>query len=134
VGGRSVGKLAGRSLEQSALGASAKLPREVRGLIERFLAIQGDPDEAVGALRALARHAKMTTLAPALDQFESRTGFLEARGVDVKRVSFSTAFSRGFDYYTGLVFELTDPDRTGDPLVPGGGTTEFINGLGLPKP
>src|SRR5215831_4052069 len=86
IGGRSVGEIADRFLEQSALGASAKLPREVRGLIERFLAIQGDPDEAVGALRALARDAKMTTLAPALDQFESRTGFLEARGVDVKRV------------------------------------------------
>src|SRR5690348_12102154 len=94
VGGRSVGEIADRFLEQSALGASARLPREVRGLIERFLAIQGDPDEAIGALRALARDAKMTTLAPALDQFESRTGFLEARGVDVKRVHFSTAFSR----------------------------------------
>ena len=54
VGGRSVGEIADRFLEQSALGASARLPREVRGLIERFLAIQGNPDEAAGALRALA--------------------------------------------------------------------------------
>src|SRR5215831_11548486 len=134
VGGRSVGEIADRFLEQSALGASAKLPREVRGLIERFLAIQGDPDEAIGALRALARDAKMTTLGPALDQFESRTGFLEARGVDVKRVHFSTAFSRGFDYYTGLVFELTDPERTGDPLVAGGRYDELLTRLGSPKP
>src|SRR5262252_5954471 len=92
VGGRSVGEIAGRFLEQSALGASARLPRDVRGLIERFLAIQGDPDEAAAALRVLAGEAKMTSaLAPALDQFESRTGFLEARGVDLKRVLFSTA-------------------------------------------
>ncbi|MGB7009914.1 MAG: ATP phosphoribosyltransferase regulatory subunit, partial [Pseudolabrys sp.] len=48
VGGRSVGEIADRFLEQSALGASARLPREVRGLIERFLAIQGNPDEAAG--------------------------------------------------------------------------------------
>jgi ATP phosphoribosyltransferase regulatory subunit len=134
VGGRSVGEIADRFLEQSALGASARLPREVRGLIERFLAIQGDPDEAIGALRALARDARMTTLGPALDQFESRTGFLEARGVDVKRVHFSTAFSRGFDYYTGLVFELTDPERTGDPLVAGGRYDELLTRLGSPKP
>jgi ATP phosphoribosyltransferase regulatory subunit len=135
VGGRSVGEIADRFLEQSALGASARLPRDVRGLIERFLAIQGDPDEAAAALRALASEAKMTpALAPALDHFESRTGFLEARGIDVKRVRFSTAFGRGFDYYTGLVFELTDPKRTGDPLVAGGRYDELLSRLGSAQP
>lgn len=131
VGGRSIGEIADRFLEQSALGVSAKLPRDVRGLIERFLVIKGNPDEAAAAMRALARESKMTpALAPALDQFESRTGFLEARGVDVKRVQFSTAFGRGFDYYTGLVFELTDPKRTGDPLVAGGRYDELLSRLG----
>jgi ATP phosphoribosyltransferase regulatory subunit len=104
-------------------------------LIERFLAIQGDPDEAAAALRVLASEAKMTSaLAPALDQFESRTGFLEARGVDLKRVRFSTAFGRGFDYYTGLVFELTDPERTGDPLVAGGRYDGLLARLGATDP
>jgi len=131
VGGRTVEEIADRFLEQSALGASARLPRDVRALIERFLAIAGNPDEAAAALRALANDAKMTsTLAPALDQFESRTGFLEARGVDVKRLQFSTAFGRGFDYYTGLVFELTDPKRTGDPLVAGGRYDGLLARLG----
>src|SRR6478735_5247562 len=135
VGGRSIGEIADRFLEQSALGASARLPRDVRGLIERFLAIAGNPDEAAAALRALADDAKMTsTLAPALDQFESRTGFLEARGVDVKRLRFSTAFGRGLDYYTGLVFELTDPKRTGDPLVAGGRYDELLARLGATAP
>ena len=135
VGGRSIGEIADRFLEQSALGASAKLPRDVRGLIERFLVIKGNPDEAAAAMRALAREAKMApALAPALDQFESRTGFLEARGVDVKRVQFSTAFGRGFDYYTGLVFELTDPKRTGDPLVAGGRYDELLSRLGATDP
>ena len=135
VGGRSVGEIADRFLEQSALGVSAKLPRDVRGLIERFLVIKGNPDEAAAAMRALAREAKMApALAPALDQFESRTGFLEARGVDVKRVQFSTAFGRGFDYYTGLVFELTDPKRTGDPLVAGGRYDELLSRLGATDP
>ena len=135
VGGRSVAEIAERFLEQSALGASAKLPHDIRGLIERFLAIQGNPDEGAAALRDLASEANMTSaLAPALDQFESRTGFLEARGVDVKRVRFSTAFGRGFDYYTGLVFELTDPRRTGDPLVAGGRYDELLARLGAPAP
>ena len=135
VGGRSVGEIAGRFLEQSALGASARLPRDVRDLIERFLAIQDNPDGAAATLRALAKDASMTSaLAPALDQFESRTGFLEARGIDVKRVRFSTAFGRGFDYYTGLVFELTDPKRTGDPLVAGGRYDDLLARLGASDP
>jgi ATP phosphoribosyltransferase regulatory subunit len=131
VGGRSVGEIAERFLEQSALGASAKLPREVRALIERFLAIEGDPDEAAAELRALATESNMLpALSPALDQFESRTGFLAARGIDLKRVRFSTSFGRGFDYYTGFVFELTDPARTGDPLVAGGRYDGLLARLG----
>jgi ATP phosphoribosyltransferase regulatory subunit len=135
VGGRSVAEIADRFLEQSALGASTKLPRDVRGLIERFLAIGGDPDEAAAELRALAADTNMTAdLAPALDLFESRNGFLAARDIDLKRVHFSTAFGRGFDYYTGFVFELTDPSRTGDPLVAGGRYDGLLTRLGSPAP
>ena len=131
VGGRSVAEIAERFLEQSALGVSAKLPRDVRGLIERFLSVEGEPDEAVASLRALATDAKMVdVLAPALDLFESRNGFLAARGIDLKRVRFSTSFGRGFDYYTGFVFELTDPARTGDPLVAGGRYDGLLARLG----
>ncbi len=135
VGGRSVGEIADRFLEQAALGASAKLPRDVRSLIERFLAIAGDPDEAAADLRALAAEGNMTgALGPALDLFEGRTGFLAAQGIDLRRVRFSTAFGRGFDYYTGFVFELTDPARTGDPLVAGGRYDGLLTRLGAAEP
>ncbi|MDP2410740.1 MAG: ATP phosphoribosyltransferase regulatory subunit [Pseudolabrys sp.] len=135
VGGRSVGEIADRFLEQSALGAGAKLPGDVRALIERFLAVNGDPDQAAAALRALAADANITSaLAPALDLFESRTGFLAARGVDLQRMQFSTAFGRGFDYYTGFVFELTDPARVGDPLVAGGRYDGLLTRLGARDP
>src|ERR1700751_1693026 len=80
VGGRSVAEIAERFLEQAAIGAGTRLPRETRGLIERFLAVRGDPDEAAGELRALAADANLS-LSPALDLFETRTGFLAARGV-----------------------------------------------------
>ncbi len=135
VGGRSVAEIADRFLEQSALGASTKLPRDVRGLIERFLAIAGDPDEAAAELRALAADANLSgELAPALDLLESRNGFLAARDIDLKRVAFSTAFGRGFDYYTGFVFEITDPSRTGDPLVAGGRYDGLLTRLGATTP
>jgi len=135
VGGRSVGEIADRFLEQSALGASTKLPRDVRGLIERFLAIGGDPDEAAAELRKLSADANMAdAMTPALDLFESRNGFLAARDIDPKRVRFSTGFGRGFDYYTGFVFELTDPARTGDPLVAGGRYDGLLTRLGAAEP
>ncbi len=133
VGGRSVGEIADRFLEQAALGASAKLPKDLRALIERFLAVAGNPDDAVAELRVLAADSGIG-LDAELDRFESRVGFLAARGVDVARIRFASAFSRGFDYYTGFVFEITDPSRTGDPLVAGGRYDGLLSRLGAAEP
>jgi ATP phosphoribosyltransferase regulatory subunit len=134
VGGRSVGEIADRFLEQAALGAQTSLPRETRALIERFLAVAGDPDEAAAELRAIAKNGSLK-LDAALDLFESRTGFLAARGVDVRRIKFSTAFGRGLDYYTGFVFELHDPQgRAEGQLVAGGRYDGLLTRLGSAKP
>jgi ATP phosphoribosyltransferase regulatory subunit len=134
VGGRSVGEIADRFLEQSALGAQTSLPKETRALIETFLAISGEPDDAAMVLRAFARNSKLS-LDAALDLFESRTGFLAARGVDVSRIRFSTAFGRGLDYYTGFVFELHDPAaRVTGQLVAGGRYDGLLTRLGSAKP
>lgn len=134
VGGRSAGEIADRFLEQSALGASAKLPRETRTAIERFLAVAGDPDDAAAQMRALAADAKLA-IGSAIDLFESRTGFLAARGVDVRRIAFSSAFGRGLDYYTGFVFELHDGKTdNGAPLVAGGRYDGLLTRLGSAKP
>jgi ATP phosphoribosyltransferase regulatory subunit len=134
VGGRSVGEIAERFLEQAALGATNALPGETRALIEKFLGIAGDPDEAAAELRALAAAAGLA-IEPALDLFESRAGFLAARGIDVGRIRFSTAFGRGLDYYTGFVFELHDPSAAPNgPLVAGGRYDELLTRLGAKLP
>ena len=134
VGGRSVGEIADRFLEQAALGAQTSLPRETRALIERFLAVAGEPDEAAAELRTVAKDGSLK-LDAALDLFESRTGFLAARGVDVRRIKFSTAFGRGLDYYTGFVFELHDPaGRAAGQLVAGGRYDGLLTRLGSKKP
>jgi ATP phosphoribosyltransferase regulatory subunit len=134
VGGRTVGEIAERFLEQAALGAATTLPGATRALIEKFLAIAGDPDEAAVELRSLAASAGLK-IEPALDLFESRAGFLAARGVDVGRIRFSTAFGRGLDYYTGFVFELHDPHATPNgPLVAGGRYDELLTRLGVRTP
>jgi ATP phosphoribosyltransferase regulatory subunit len=138
VGGRSVAEIADRFLEQSALNAPTRLPRETRALIERFLSLQGDPDEAATELRALAADAKLAMghgLESALDLFETRTGFLVARGVDVSAIKFSTAFGRRIDYYTGFVFELYDArGQSSNALVAGGRYDGLLARLGAREP
>jgi ATP phosphoribosyltransferase regulatory subunit len=130
IGGRSVGEIADRFLEQAALGAQTSLPKDMGLLIERFLWITGDPDKVAAELRTLAGDASIKIDA-ALDLFESRTGFLAARGVDVSRIRFSTRFFIGLDYYTGFEFRLHDPaGRIEQPLVAGGRYDKLLSRLG----
>jgi ATP phosphoribosyltransferase regulatory subunit len=132
VGGRSVSEIADRFLEQSTLKGGA-LPRDALGLIKRFLAIGGDPDDAVAQLRALADDAKLDIHA-AIDQLESRVGFMAARGVDTGATRFSTSFGRGIDYYTGFEFEVHDKGNDVEPLVAGGRYDGLMTRLGSSVP
>jgi ATP phosphoribosyltransferase regulatory subunit len=134
VGGRSVGEIADRFLEQAALGGSARLPAETQAVIERFLKIAGNPDEAAADLRALAEETGVA-LAPAIDLMESRTGFFAAQGIEVAPMRFSTAFGRGVDYYTGFVFEIHDRQaRVAGQLVGGGRYDALLSRLGAKNP
>ena len=132
VGGRSVAEIADRFLEQSTLKGGA-LPRHALHLIKRFLAISGSPDEAVAQLRALASEAGLD-IAPAIDQFESRIGFMTARGIDIRKTRFSTSFGRGLDYYTGFEFELHAKSDGLEPLVAGGRYDGLMTRLGAATP
>jgi ATP phosphoribosyltransferase regulatory subunit len=132
VGGRSVAEIADRFLEQSTLKGGA-LPRDALALIKRFLAISGDPDDALAQLRALAADAKLD-LTAAIDQFESRIGFMAARGIDTAKTRFSTSFGRGLDYYTGFEFELHRKGNGVEPLVAGGRYDGLLTQLGSSTP
>jgi len=132
VGGRTVAEIADRFLEQSTLKAGA-LPRDASGIIKRFLAISGDPDESVAQLRALASDAKLD-ISAAIDQLESRVGFMAARGIDVRKTRFSTSFGRGLDYYTGFEFELHSQGNGSEPLVAGGRYDGLMTQLGSAAP
>ncbi|WP_438277226.1 ATP phosphoribosyltransferase regulatory subunit [Nitrobacter sp.] len=132
VGGRSLDEIADRFLEQSTLKSGA-LPRDALTIIKRFLAISGDPDDALGQLRALASDAKLDIHA-AIDQVESRTGFVAARGVEPRRISFATSFGRGVDYYTGFEFELQRKGGGDEPLIAGGRYDGLMTQLGASAP
>ena len=132
VGGRSVSEIADRFLEQSTLKGGA-LPRDALGIIQRFLAIAGEPGDAVAQLRALAADTKLN-ITGAIDEFESRVGFMAARGVNTRLTRFSTSFGRGLDYYTGFEFELHAKGNGVEPLIAGGRYDGLLERLGSSTP
>jgi ATP phosphoribosyltransferase regulatory subunit len=132
VGGRTLDEIADRFLEQSTLKSGA-LPRDALTILKRFLAISGDPDDALGQLRALASDAGLNIDA-AIDQVESRTGFMAARGIEPRRISFATSFGRGVDYYTGFEFELQRKGGGDGPLIAGGRYDGLMTQLGATTP
>ena len=96
--------------------------------------IEGDPDQASAALRALADDAQLD-LDVALDAFDTRAGFIAARGVLLDQVMFSARFGRNLDYYTGAVFEFRRKgDASGRPLVGGGRYDRLLQTLGASGP
>ena len=120
VGGRTAGEIADRFLEQAALRSGEPIGADKRQVLEAFLSISGDPDEAAQKLRRLADSARLD-LGAALDAFERRNGFIAARGVAIEKARFSAAFVRDFEYYTGFVFEARDPSMPDSKPVLAGG-------------
>jgi ATP phosphoribosyltransferase regulatory subunit len=130
VGGRSAGEIAERFLEQAALKSNDGFAAEKRAILESFLAIEGDPDEALTKLNELAKSAHLD-LGHALDRFDARLGFMAAHGLDVKSFLFATRFARNLDYYTGFVFEAHEKARPDEkPLVAGGRYDNLLKSLG----
>lgn len=132
VGGRSAGEIADRFLDQAAMRSGAGAPAEKRPVLQRFLNINGDPDSASRQLRALASDAGLA-IGAALDSLDQRVGFLAARGMPVESYTFSAAFVRDLDYYTGFVFEAVDPaSADARPAVGGGRYDGLAKRLGSP--
>ncbi|MGU3493288.1 ATP phosphoribosyltransferase regulatory subunit [Xanthobacteraceae bacterium A53D] len=133
VGGRTVSEIAARFLEQAALEGNG-LSAETAGILSRYLAITGEPATAAAEMRELAREAGID-ISAALGVFEDRARHLAAHGVNLSEVHFSAAFGRPLDYYSGMVFELSDPEgRVDSPLVAGGRYDPLMSRLGAPSP
>jgi ATP phosphoribosyltransferase regulatory subunit len=132
VGGRTAGEIAERFLARAA--NRSGLSDEARVALRRYLSIGGDPDAAAREIRALARDANLD-IDRAVDAFEERTGFMEARGLDVTTFAFAADFARNVDYYTGFIFEVQDPGRAdGKAIVGGGRYDRLLQHLGARGP
>ena len=133
VGGRSADEIADRFLSQVALRSAPAFSTEHRAVLQRFLAIAGDPDTAALELTSLAGEAGLS-LAAQIDGFEERTSFMAAQGVDLSSVNFEASFGRNLDYYTGFVFEARRGEGGGAPVIGGGRYDRLAQALGHPHP
>ena len=111
-----------RSLSRAGRGALAgRCQRRTTGCFASafspFPATPTRPRDSSGNWRRT--HASI--LAEALDSFDQRTGFLAARGLRIEEFTFSAAFVRDLDYYTGFVFEAVDAARPDAKPAVGGG-------------
>jgi ATP phosphoribosyltransferase regulatory subunit len=133
IGGRSLSEIADRFLEQAAARQEEGLAAEPRQALQRFLAISGHPDAASRALRSLARDVGLP-IDKALASFDERIGFMAARGLPIDEFTYSAAFVRDLDYYTGFVFEASAPGRSGPPALGGGRYDGLAHKLGAAQP
>ena len=129
VGGRSASEIAERFLGQVALRTAPAFGREQQAVLERYLAIHGEPDAAAADLRTLARDAGLD-LGAALDLFEERISFMAVQGVDLRTTTFSGAFRHNLDYYTGFVFQARGLGTPGGPVLTGGRYDRLAQALG----
>jgi ATP phosphoribosyltransferase regulatory subunit len=131
VGGRSAEDIASRFLDR-AREDTQPLGSEQATIIRRFLAISGDADTVAGELRALSDEAGLA-LAPAIDRFELRTGFIAARGLPLERITAAAGFARNLDYYSGFCFDVRRPGLE-RPVAAGGRYDRLFERLGAEVP
>jgi ATP phosphoribosyltransferase regulatory subunit len=127
AGGRDSEAIAERFLRRAA-GETAGLEAEAAAKLKRFLAIAGEPDQAVDQIRAFARDEAVDLDGP-IALIENRIGFIAAQGVDLSALRFETAFLRNLDYYTGFVFDMPSA-IPGKPLIGGGRYDTLMRRLG----
>jgi ATP phosphoribosyltransferase regulatory subunit len=99
--------------------AAPRLPVWAAQLIESYLSIRAPAVDATRSIRALIGPHGLD-IGPALQAFDARLDLIAEEGIDTSQLAFAAGFGRGFEYYTGFVFEFTSP-VLGDDLPLGGG-------------
>ena len=133
VGGRTVGEVAERLLEQAELAASS-VPREAAKLISDFLAVSGSPADSISRIARLTKAAGVS-LDMAIARFERRLDLIGKAGLDLSRARFATGFGRNMAYYTGFVFEFRVAGLGEEVMICGGGRYDrLLVALGAKSP
>jgi ATP phosphoribosyltransferase regulatory subunit len=107
-----------RRLKEKLELAETRLDGTALLLLREFLTLKLPLAEAPAALAGFADAAQLN-LGPATALFHARLSALADAGADLSAMTYRAAFGRPLDYYTGLVFEVTEVGSTA--VLAGGG-------------
>ncbi len=110
--------------------AAAGMPLERIDELDEFLKLEGDAGTTIELARA--RYSGNPRLESALCELEGIFEHLNSYGV-LECCTFAPGLARGFDYYTGVLFECSYPNPYGIGAIGGGGRyDELIEVYGGP--
>jgi ATP phosphoribosyltransferase regulatory subunit len=112
---------------------AAGLTEAARDLITRYLAVAGEPTQALDEIAKLAAEAG-ADLDDSLRRWSAWLGRFHDAGLKVDRQKFDADLGRGFSYYDGPVFEIEAPVFNGGDSpqlmsLGGGGRYDALVGL-----
>ena len=116
VGGRSAADIAHRLVERAQVAEGARLTPAQADRIRGYLSISDTPERALDAAAKLSGG-----MSAALETWSRRLAAMAERGADLRRMRLSTAFSRAFGYYDGVLFEVRSAALDEERPVAAGG-------------
>lgn len=131
VGGRTPREIAERFLERAEARAVTLDPAD-RARLTNLLGVDSPAPAALATLDVIASSGP-AGVSVAISGLRDRLDAFRDAGLPVDDMRFSARFGRQLDYYTGLVFELADPE-SGAPLASGGRYDGLLSALGARVP
>lgn len=125
---RSPEEIARRLKEKLALSVTS-LDDEALSALQTFLALEVPLSGALAALDAFAAKFGLD-IARTRTAFAGRITALEKAGIAPESITYRAAFGRPLDYYTGLVFEITERSPRAALLAGGGRYDRMLTLLG----
>ncbi|MFZ1814637.1 MAG: ATP phosphoribosyltransferase regulatory subunit [Rhizobiaceae bacterium] len=126
-GGRTAAEIATRLMEKAEL-AAVRLDEAHRLALEAFLGLECLATDAPARLGTLAKEHGLA-ISDSVSAFASRISRLKEAGSLPSDARYRASFGRRLDYYTGLVFEVSD-EGAGKPLAGGGRYDRLMTLLG----
>lgn len=125
-----------RNSEEIVTGVIAKMHQTSEGddvrrafqFISELVEIRGKPETVIPELRSLVQRHGLDE--GPIEEIQSTLELLRAYGANVEDVELNLGLGRGLHYYTGILFEIYDPDRYWLQLCGGGRYDELAQSLG----
>lgn len=121
-------EMAARMARLDADASESPLPEANAALLRRLFATRGPAPRALADLRALS--ADLPAIAPSVARLGARLDAIAAAGIPLELLHFDASLGRhSMEYYDGMTFSFTAPDRPDWPPVAQGGRYDALTAV-----